>query len=382
MIRTPYASERIQMIDPETGIKVIQLTSYPIPSTHFKYVWPSITPDNRILLFCQRSGRRNAPWDMFRCDADGLNLFQLTERTDSMERGGYYGRPPNAMKLDGSSVYTVWDKLLCEVDVETGNVTELLSLADSCPKESVISEIFILSTGKRLYITYAIIGTGKSDTLRVDLETGAIEEVDLGGPLAYISTGEPRLIVKRGHVLSGVKVTKDGSRVCADLENERAFWSVDEDGNDAQMISPELYAHATVLGSGTDMQGPGLPPHRCIWIGSVGKEPRKLVEGPYFWHSGASLDGEWIVSDTNWPDEGLQLIHVETGHMRTLCHPHASCDHIEYGHPHPLLSQDGRIAVFRSDRTNVSQVYAAIITDEFRESVIAGELDNPKDKWI
>ena len=381
MLRTPYASERIQMIDPETGIKVIQLTSYPIPSTHFKYVWPSITPGNRhILLFCQRSARRDAPWDIFRCDPDGLNLFQLTERTNSMERGGYYGRPSNAMKLDGSSIYVVWDKLLCEVDVETGDVTELLSLADYCPKESVICDIYITSSEKRLFATHAL-GTQVGD-LRIDLETGVIDEMDLGGPMAYISTGEPRIIVKRGHVVSGVKVTADGSRVCSDLENQQAYWSLDEDGNDPQMIAPEIFAHATVLGSGTDMQGPGLPPHRCIWVASVGKEPRKLVEGPYFWHSGASLDGEWIVSDTNWPDEGLQLIHVPTGHMRTLCHPRASCDHIEYGHSHPLLSQDGRIAVFRSDRTNVSQVYAAIITDEFRESVIAGELDNPKDKWI
>jgi hypothetical protein len=38
--------------------------------------------------------------------------------------------------------------------------------------------------------------------------------------------------------------------------------------------------------------------------------------------------------------------------------------------------------VFGSDRTGISQVYVAQITDEFRESVIAGELDNPRDKWI
>jgi len=46
------------------------------------------------------------------------------------------------------------------------------------------------------------------------------------------------------------------------------------------------------------------------------------------------------------------------------------------------MSQDGRIGVFRSDHTAMSQVYVAHITDEFRESVKEGELDNPTDKWI
>ncbi len=46
------------------------------------------------------------------------------------------------------------------------------------------------------------------------------------------------------------------------------------------------------------------------------------------------------------------------------------------------MSQDGRVVVFRSDRTGVPQIYAAHVTDEFRESVIAGELDQPNDKWM
>jgi hypothetical protein len=82
MLRTPYASERIQRIDPKNGLKVIQLTSYPVPSEHLHYDWPSVTPDNqRVFFHSQREARRGAPWDIFRCDTDGLNLFQLTERT-------------------------------------------------------------------------------------------------------------------------------------------------------------------------------------------------------------------------------------------------------------------------------------------------------------
>ncbi len=42
---------------------------------------------------------------MFRCDADGLNLFQLSEHGEEQEKGGYYGVPTATMKSDGTGVY-------------------------------------------------------------------------------------------------------------------------------------------------------------------------------------------------------------------------------------------------------------------------------------
>ena len=373
--------ERIQMFDPENGIKIIQLTSFPIPSGHFPYNWPSITPDNkRVLFFSQRWAQRDAPWDLFRCDIDGLYLTRLTERTDRHEEGGYYGRPSSIMKADGSVVYVVWDKLLCEVDVETEETRELVSLADHCPAGHVISNLHIASSGTRLFAVHR--GEDETGNLRIDLDTGTVEEVDFGGTLFGCAKKEPRVVVQRGKVVWGTVETENGERKVENVGDSLAMWSMDEDGSDARMICPQMFAHATLIGDGTTIQGTGLPPEHCIWIAEEGKEPRRLCRGPYFWHSGPSFDGEWIVSDTNWPDDGLQLIHVPTGYFRTLCHPRASQDHVEYGHPHPALSQDGRVAVFRSDRTHVSQIYVALITDEFRESIIEGELDNPKDKWI
>ena len=137
-----------------------------------------------------------------------------------------------------------------------------------------------------------------------------------------------------------------------------------------------------MLGGSDHIQGCGMPPDRCIWFAKEGEPPRKLVSGPYFWHSGASWDGEWIIADTNWPDEGLKIVHVPSKRWRTLCHAHATQGHTQMGHPHSGLSQDGCIAVFGSDRTGVRQVYVAHITDEFRESVMAGHLDNATDKWM
>ncbi len=380
MLRTPLGSERIQRIDPTTGIKVIQITSYPLPSGHFTYEWPSITPDNRrAVFFCQRWASRNAPWDLFRCDTDGLNLFQLTERGDVHQKGGYYGRSPAALTLDGTTIYAIWGTDLCTVDVETGDVEDLCTLEDVCPDGCMFGRILFSASGTRLFINR---GGATPGTVRVDLESGAVDDIELDGGISGCLQSEPRLLVQRGKVKYDTEVTESGSRRIVNTGPKISQWTTDEDGGDGRPFGAWQFAHATLLGTRSAVQGCGLPPERCIWISEEGKDPYKLVEGPYFWHSGASHDGEWIVSDTNYPDCGLQLIHVPTRRFRTLCHPGATLDHVEYGHPHPTVSQDGRVVLFRSDRTNVAQLYVALITDEFRESVKAGDLDNVTDKWM
>jgi len=379
MLRMPFASERIQRVDPKTGIKVIQLTGYPAPAAHFLYDWPCVTPDNqRVVLFCQRAAARSAPWDLFRVDADGLNLFQLTERGEGMETGGYYGRPAARLTLDGTTIYCVWGRTLCTIEVETGAVEELTSLANHCPAESFIGNIHISAGGRRLFITHS--GHPSIGALRVDLNTGDISNLELNGHLFACDPTGPRLIVTKGTVEWSTETRADGSRVITNAGELRGKWITDEDGNDIEYFCPEMYAHATLLGKRLALQGCGKPPHKCIWLTEKGADPRKLAQGPYFWHSGASWNGEWIAADTNWPDQGLQLVHVPTGHFATLCHAGASQDHYEFGHPHPCLSQDGSLCVFRSDRTGAPQLYIAHIPREFHDRVIAGELHDPK--WM
>ncbi len=380
MLRTPLASERIQRVDPKTGVKVIQLTSYPLPSAPFLYDWPSITPDNRrVVFFCQRFAARDAPWDIFRADTDGLNLFQLTERGDRMEAGGYYGRPAARLTLDGRTIYCVWEQELCTVDVETGETEELSSLDGHWPQRAVANNLHISADGRRLFIPYS--APTRQGVLRVDLEASGIEDIAIDGHLFACDPTGPRLVVTKGKVEWGTVVRSDGSRFVTNLGQLAGKWITDEDGKELEYLCPEMYAHATLLGRHLEVQGCGKPPERCIWIAEKGSEPKRLVQGPYFWHSAASWDGEWIVADTNWPDQGLQLIHVPSAHFAPLCHPGATQDHYEFGHPHPALSQDGSLCVFRSDRTGVPQIYVAHITEDFRKMVIAGELD-PRSKWL
>ncbi|MBU7004504.1 MAG: hypothetical protein HXS50_02970 [Theionarchaea archaeon] len=372
MLRSPLASERIKRVDPETGISVIRLTSYPTPAAHLLYDWPSVTPDNgRILLFSQRTVRRNAPWDLFRVDSDGLNLYQLTEHGDEMERGGYYGRPAARLTLDGKMVILAWGHSLYSVEVEDGEVEEIISLEGVLQSESVVGNLFISSRESILYLNCS--GDAGRQTFRVDLENDEIVELEIDGLLSACDPTGPRLVVSMGTVEWDTIVREDGSRVIINRGELRERWITDEFGEKIEYLSPEIFAHATLLGKNLKVQGCGLPPEKCIWIVERGEEPRRLAEGPYFWHSGASWDGEWIAADTNWPNVGIQLLHVPTGNFTTLCHAGATQDHYEFGHPHPCMSQDGSLCVFRSDRMGMPQIYVAHIPDRLKKMVKTGE---------
>ena len=381
MLRKPFASERIQRIDPTTGVKVIQMTSYPTPSVALLYEWPGITPDDgRVLFMSQRFGRRGAPWDLFRCDTDGLNLFQLTERDQHIHPPVFdkENAPICLLSLDGRTLYVAWngDPVLYAVDVETGRIDKIASL-ENVPQGVHYQHMRLSGNGSRLFV---IIRKPSVGVMRIDLSTGTVVKLDLSGLLWACDPTAPRLVVWKNTAIHGDQLPDYVTLV--QTQGARGYWSTDEDGGDAQFIATDTFAHGSILGITGGLQGCGIPPDRCIWVMPKDEPAEKIVQGPYFWHSGPSWDGEWIIADTNWPDQELQLIHVPSRHFRTLCHAGASQDHVRAGHPHPALSHDGRLAVFTSDRTGVAQVYIAHISDDFRESVIAGELDNPRDKWM
>jgi hypothetical protein len=141
------------------------------------------------------------------------------------------------------------------------------------------------------------------------------------------------------------------------------------DGSEKHRWAVQNWSHGTWLDQTDVMQGTLLPPGHAIVSASPNSAPHEVaaaVSGPYYWHSAPSSDGQWIVSDTNWPDIGIQLIHVPTGHFRTLCMSDSG-----YAHPHPVLNHDASNAMFTSDRSGISQVYCVEISDAFKEEVAA-----------
>lgn len=375
-------SERVQMIDPKTGIQVVQLTSYPTPSEPMAYDWPSITPDNRrVILRAQRWNERDAPWDLFRCDVDGLDLSRLSKRAPEC------GRISACLSADGQKVFAAWsnEPVIHAIDLETGSMEVVADLSLSTKdlgKVAIGLNCEVPGHKILLGLRNPVKRTAESAVL--DLRTGHLALLgDDTVPYGFDFVRSRPVVIRNQRRLA-VATRPDGSRA---IENKRPepqkICRVTMQGqHEAFVATTELFGHSTMLGCTGLVQGTGKPPDRCIWLADEGRDPWKLIQGPYFWHSGASFDGEWIIADTNWPDEGLQLVHVATGHRRTLCHVGATQGQPNFGHAHPSLSRDGRVCVFGSDRTGIQQVYVAHITEEFRDSVIEGELDSPRSKWV
>ena len=102
------------------------------------------------------------------------------------------------------------------------------------------------------------------------------------------------------------------------------------------------------------------------------------------WHAMVNRTGDLMVSDTTYPDTGIQIFDPSdgVGNPRLLClslssnvGAHWDKEHCPYDdgvlkpytpqhtHPHPSFSSDGTKVVFTSDRTGFSQIYVADVPD-------------------
>jgi hypothetical protein len=357
-----FDNEPVRLIDEYSGIEMLQLVRDATLSRPLSYDWPSISPDNRrVIIYCEFPPESDRPTGFYRVNTDGSDLAFVTG-------GDVHPRPT----LDGRFVYTLYqsDTVLYRADVETGDCVEVCDLAPLLPEGFVYSQMRLSLVTNHLFI---LLRVPDITPVRIDLTTGEAVKLPINGMVCACVGDEPRLVVIRqknaipGHTYGYIEYRK--------LEKEpgdRSIWSLDMDGGDEKLICTDYYSHATMLGRTPYMQGCGKWGDRSITIAGNNDERRTVCTGPYFWHSGASFDAEWIVADTNWPDYGIQLIHVATGNFRYLCNP-ASSLKTGLDHPHPALSGDGRIALYRSDRSGACQAYLVHIPETFRESVIAGE---------
>lgn len=340
-----YSIERIQHYDPDTGVSYLQLTSFPTPSMHLSYIYMcahnGFTADSKTLVFTSvRSNHRDSPADLFRVDVDGTNLSQLTERNDvrgvtvaATTRAAYF--------LDGNTLF--------KVDLDT------LEEQDIAHTEFTLQGWSCLTPDDRWYFVKGTDQDGNMAILRFPTDGSAAERTETDGRWNLYS------VDPRGNALF----------MQSEMEGRRIILLVDFEG---RLISRygygDRFAHCCPLGkSGLFQACAHLPQHALLLLGPDQGEPSVLVEGPYFWHSCGSEDGEWIIADTNWPNVGLQLACVRTRRFRRLLHPRNSAGHPQCTHGHPLFSPDGRMVAFNSDQTGVGQVCVAEIPDQFREEL-------------
>lgn len=338
---TNYGCERAIVTDPQSGLRIVRLTHYPTISTNLYFEMESFSEDERHVVFiAQRAASREAPWDLFRVQTDGLELVQMTDRDD----------------LHGIVVSPALGAVLFQSGGQVIRM-DLMSLEETpiaaVPGEGCLATPYSLATIDRAgtgYIALAPDPGGGQCIFKVEVATGQVD------------------VLHRGTGLNHLHVDPLGKTLhFNDLDAGHACL-IDTDGANYRRSAFREFAHHTWFGTTGKMQGTLLPPGRAVALrGEDDAAFTPLAEGRYYWHSSASRDAQWIVSDTNWPQEGLYLFHVATGRVTYVCDPRASCSHPQWTHPHPALSPSLRYILFNSDFTGVGQVYLAELTDEFIE---------------
>ena len=351
---TVHASERIEFVDSVTGTVVMQMTNASAPSRGFYFETPSYNAANdTMFFFTQSAGIRGASWDLYRVDADGDNIVQLSDVEHTL--ASPYPAPDNPR-----AVYGTRDNALIRLDIDTFEEVEIAR----CGEVSALSGGTMDGGAEYFFAVGSPPGTEDrrtGDTLIVRFRTDGSEVVSFGRNLAraHLTCNHAGTILHYRHAWGD---RPDALCVC------------DIEGRNHRPIGFQQFAHRMWLGTSDRLQGPMTPPgHGIVQIGTDEPEPTPICAGPYFWHAGASQDGEWVVADTNWPDQGIMLVHVESGRFAPVVKPRQASGSGQT-HPHPSFDRSGERVVYTSNATGLLQVYVAEIPDALRHELETGEL--------
>ncbi|TBL72416.1 PD40 domain-containing protein [Paenibacillus thalictri] len=364
---TAYAPERRFFRDTRTGVEGVQLTS--IPGIHIKLYFHvnAFTPDSRTLVFQSFSAMgRDAKVDLFKVNVDGLGLTQLT---DAAEAGSPVVSP------DGQWLYYMCQGELRRVSMTTYEEHSIGYIEGVRPSTGLSANTAgstinaSMSADGAVYFTDATLKSGRRAILR------------------YTTDGKMASVIYESDDITHTQCEPSEAKVIAFQhrpdEKHRNIWLINEDGSNLRPLDlPYGNGHWMWLGQ-TKRIISNLE-KRCNGISVMGErdeKPELLATGEHFWHAASSRDGEWIVSDTSWPDNGIQLIHTGTRKYKPLCYPESSNSHPQWSHPHPSFSPDASYVVYNSDRTGMAQMYIVRVPEELKEELRnSGEVEHPYGK--
>jgi Tol biopolymer transport system component len=345
-----YSMERIPHIDPLTGVRILQLTSYPVLSHTLYYHCPSITPDSKTLLFMtyNRAGRFSTP-DAWRVNIDGTELRPVTNR-DGL--AGFVISP------DGKTVYCQDGGTLLAAPFDNSPVGDLAVEIANIPDVVIGATVLGSVTGDgKWYVSTALLKNGKTALVR------------------YATDGSEAEILRTEQYFAHVQVDQSGEGrilyIAPPDSQGRAMWVTDIDGGNPRPLNlTHSTGHFAWFGkTGRLLSTVNDPFGSVVSIAEGESEPTLIAKGGHFWHAAGSEDAKWVISDTNWPDVGLILINTDTGLWAPLCRAEASEGHPQWTHPHPMFTPDGRYVIFNSDQSGIGQVYVVEIPQALRDQL-------------
>lgn len=340
-----YPSERRFFKDPVTGVNITQLSSFPTVNMKFYFHVNAFTPDSKsVVFYSYRTAQRDAQIDVFKVDVDGMNLIQLTDTP---------GMSGSVLSNDGQWLYYLVAGELRRVSLATYD-EEVVNRIDGIGAGGGLG---CLTLDDQQYFAEVVLENGNMGIVRFRTD----------GSLA-------KLIYERDR-LSHVQCEPSEGNVVAFQhepdELQRNISLIDADGGNLRTLDIQHgNGHWMWVGSTKEIMSNLSGARQGIVVMKEGDAEEELIaDGEHFWHGSSSLDGEWMVSDTNWPDHGIQLIHRRTKKYKTLCYSNSSSGHSQWTHPHPSFSPDGNYVVYNSDVGGIPHVYIATIPQELKDEL-------------
>jgi Tol biopolymer transport system component len=356
-------------ICPESDARITQLSSAAFIHTHIYPEAPVFTPDSRYFIY-HRFQSLDSPSSFWLCDLQTNRLRRLTD-------DGPVKSP--VMSPDGAWCAYLYLKGPKEFEVRRVSLQDgddvMVTRVQGLRRPYGLGTI---SPDGRWYVTGVWLPDGGFGLLRIDLGDGTHKVIHqdpeiLNPHMQFEPKGQDILVQhNRGGYLD-----EEGNIVRLVGEQGATIYLVDCEGQNVRRLPIGKPYTAPTQG------------HQC-WVGTTGRilsttaddaeagnlftvaagdeRPTPVARGTYFCHPNVSRDGRWFVSDVS-PGGEIVVGSLETGRYRLLCESESSFGRPQYTHPHPFFSPDARHVLFNSDRTGLTQIYAAEVPEGFLEAL-------------
>jgi len=345
--------------DPDTGVRIRQVTAHPSIHHHPFFFVPAWDDAMRRLVFVShRTGRAQIYAEM----QDDGRLVQLTDRDDLAEWSFYPSH-------DGAAVFFVAGTGAWRLDLET--------LVEECLADFGQVEMRERGMVGAAMGTTALSGddrwwavpvkAGKISRFHiVDTRRGGAEVIlerdTIGHPQFH--PDDPSLIFYAGPLTNRIwVVARDGSI------NRNPYPRADR----SQWVTHEIWIPGTRELAFVDW------PRGMKAVNVDTDAVRDITTFPA-WHAAPDYRGERIVCDTTFPDRGLHVFPSRAGRgtAERVCCPRSSNAGEHWGgpfpyndgprevyapqhtHPHPRFSPDGKRVIYTSDVSGYAQIYEAV----------------------
>lgn len=358
---TVLPSEATISCDPQTGIPIRQVTTHPSIHHHPFYYIPAYDQSMQWLFFV--SHRTGQP-QLYAEHRDTETLLQLTERSD-LNEWSLHPAP------DGLSLYFTTRTGGWRLSMDTLLEEQLVDFAGAEKSAGMVGAgmgTTSLSHDGRWW-AIPVRRPHAAQLLLVDTQTGeshvACENESIGHPQFH---------------------PEDNNLLRYGGPYDRRIWITDRNGANHRLVyerdavRKEWIVHECWRPGSREILTTNWP-HGVIAINTETGAHRWIAQFNA-WHPMVDPAGRFMVTDTKYPDIGLQRFGIgDTPAVPSLvCRSEASSegahwetDHCPYDdgpidvyapqhtHPHPSISPNGRIVLFTSDKTGHAQLYEAFL---------------------